>query len=102
MKAKKKLDLGSSRIDDLDTFTIALYLSEKHTNLELIHLGANLFGDEGLINSLSGLQYHENSIREIYLGNDFLVDFCKVTIILQHMDCKIFAIYCQLLKILKF
>ena len=87
MKAKKRLDLGSSRIDDLDTFTIALYLSEKHTNLELIHLGANLFGDEGLINILSGLQYHENSIREIYLGNKFLDILCKVITILQHTDC---------------
>jgi|HigsolmetaAR202D_1030399.scaffolds.fasta_scaffold107740_1 hypothetical protein len=68
MKAKKRLDLGSSRIDDLDAITITYYLTEKHTDLELIHLGANLITDDGLINIMSGVQYHQSSLRELYLG----------------------------------
>ena len=69
-KSKKRLDLGSSRIDDLDAITITFFLNEKKSNLELIHLGANLFGDDGLINIVSGLQWHRETLKEIYLGKD--------------------------------
>jgi len=59
--------LNSSNIDDLDALTISMFLSEQYTYLELCHLGSNLFEDEGLINILSGLQWH-TSLQELYLG----------------------------------
>jgi len=68
IKGKKRLDLSSSRIDDLDALTISMYLTERQFDLELLHLGTNYFSDEGLINVLSGLQYHTN-LKELYLGN---------------------------------
>jgi len=67
IKGKKRLDLGSSRIDDLDALTMSIYLNEQHVSLELLHLGANLITDEGLINILSGLQGDTN-LKELYLG----------------------------------
>ena len=68
MKSKKWLDLSSSKIDDLDAVIVSLYLAEQHTKLEMVHLGTNLFTDEGLIDILSGLQWHIG-LKELYLGN---------------------------------
>jgi len=68
--------LNSSNIDDLDALTISMFLSEQYTYLELCHLGSNLFEDEGLINILSGLQWH-TSLQELYLGKKFF--FSKVS-----------------------
>jgi len=48
-----------------------MYLSEREVDLELLHLGTNYFTDEGLINVLSGLQYHTN-LKELYLGKNYL------------------------------
>jgi len=47
-----------------------MFLSEQYTYLELCHLGSNLFEDEGLINILSGLQWH-TGLQELYLGKIF-------------------------------
>jgi hypothetical protein len=68
-KSKKRIDLGSSRIDDLDALNISLYLNEQKSPIELFHVGANLLTDEGLINLLSGLQWHTN-LKELYIGNN--------------------------------
>lgn len=67
MEARKSLDFGSSDINDLDCVAISMFMTEKHTNLRIVHLGSNQIEDEGLIDILSGLQWH-TQLRELYLG----------------------------------
>jgi hypothetical protein len=52
----------------LDAITITYFLTERHTNLELIHLGANLISDDGLANIMAGLHWHAQTLKELYLG----------------------------------
>ena len=35
------MDFGAMQIDDLDMLTIALYLNETETQIELLHIGSN-------------------------------------------------------------
>ena len=62
------MDLSACKIDDLDAFTVSLYLNEKQNEVEVFQIGANLLTDDGLVTILSGIQWHSN-LKELHIGN---------------------------------
>lgn len=63
------MDLGYSLIEDLDSLTIGMYLSEANFNAKVINLSQNKLTDHGLLNMLIGIQFHSN-LQELYLNNN--------------------------------
>ncbi|CAD8176657.1 unnamed protein product [Paramecium octaurelia] len=69
----KFLDVSAKKLDDLDALTIALFLHECQTELTVFHIGANQITDRGLIDMLTGLQWHDK-LKEIYIGNNEITE----------------------------
>ena len=54
-KMGAKLDLNNYRLEEIDGYSLAMYLAEYRDGIELLHLGLNSLTDEPFFDILSTL-----------------------------------------------
>lgn len=77
----KYLDLSDMQLDDLDSTTVATYLNIKIQEIISLDIKQNRLTDEGMLNIITALTWHENLIELCISNNKYITKLSSSAII---------------------